>query len=118
MKNDTDPTLIGKRLKNVPRHNARVWGKYEFTVGDEIRMGFGAGLTYNDDLPGDLGNTFVVPGYTVSDAMAFFNHKQLTLQINVYNLFDNEYIHRAAFGNQGIIPGEPLRAVASLGVRF
>jgi outer membrane receptor protein involved in Fe transport len=50
--------------------------------------------------------------------MAFFKYKQLTLQVNVYNLFDNEYFHRAAFGNQGIIPGEPLRAVASLGFRF
>ena len=115
---DTNPTLIGKRLKNVPRHSARVWGKYEFAISDDNRIGFGAGLIYSDDLPGDLANTFVVPGYTVSDAMAFFKHKQVTLQINIYNLFDNHYFHRAAFGNQGIIPGEPLRAIASLKVRF
>jgi iron complex outermembrane receptor protein len=118
VKKDTDPTLIGKRLKNVPRHSARVWGKYEFAVGDESWLGFGAGFTYTDDLPGDLGNTFVIPGYAVSDAMAFFKHKRLTLQVNVNNVFDNEYFHRAAFGSQGIIPGEPLRAVVSLGVRF
>jgi iron complex outermembrane recepter protein len=115
---DTDPSLIGKSLKNVPRQSARVWGKYELAIGDDSRLGFGGGFTYTSDLPGDLGNTFVVPGYTVSDAMAFFKYKQLTLQVNVYNLFDNEYFHRAAFGAQGIIPGEPLRAVASIGVRF
>jgi len=118
VRKDTNSTLVGKSLKNVPRHSARVWGKYEFAIGDDSRLGFGAGFTYTDDLPGDLGNTFVVPGYTVSDAMAFFKYKRFTLQVNVYNLFDNEYFHRAAFGTQGIIPGEPLRAVASLGFRF
>jgi outer membrane receptor for monomeric catechols len=110
--------VSGFSQKNVPRHSARVWGKYEIAIGDESRFGFGAGFTYTDDLPGDLGNTFVVPGYTVLDAMAFFKYKQVTMQVNVYNLFDNEYFHRAAFGSQGIIPGEPLRAVASLGYRF
>jgi iron complex outermembrane receptor protein len=115
---DTDPTFIGNRLKNVPRHSGRVWGKYERAVTDNSRLGFGAGLTFTDELPGDLGNTFFLPGYAVADAMASFSYKQVTLRVNIYNLFDNEYFHRAAFGNQGIIPGEPLRAVASIGVRF
>jgi iron complex outermembrane receptor protein len=115
---DTEPTFIGNRLKNVPRHSGRVWGKYEFRVGDESSIGFGTGVTFTSDLPGDVGNTFEVPGYGVADVMGFFRHKQVTFRVNVNNLFDNEYFHRAAFGSQGIILGEPLRAVASIGIRF
>jgi iron complex outermembrane receptor protein len=116
---DTIPALIGNRLKNVPKHSGRVWGRYEIPVNDNSRFTFGGGFTFTSELPGDLGNTFVLPGYTVADALASFKYKKITFQVNIYNLFDNEYLHRAAFtATQGIIPGEPLRATGSIAVRF
>jgi iron complex outermembrane receptor protein len=115
---DSEPTLIGNRLKNVPKHSGRVWARYEIPLSDNSRLGFGGGFAFTSDLPGNLQNTFVLPGYTTADAMASFKHKQLTFQINIYNLFDTKYFHRTAFANQGVIPGEPLRAVGSIAVRF
>jgi iron complex outermembrane recepter protein len=115
---DSVPTLIGNRLKNVPKHSGRVWARYEIPISDNSRLGFGAGFTFTGDLPGDLGNTFVLPGYTVADALGSFKYKQLTFQVNIYNLFNKEYFHRVAFANQGVIPGEPVRAVGSVAFRF
>jgi iron complex outermembrane receptor protein len=109
---------VGNPLKNVPRHTARVWGTYRWRLG-EGHVGVGAGLTHSSDMPGDLANSFTVPGWTVYDAALFYELEKVRIQLNVTNLTDKEYIHRAAFSrNQGVIPGEPLRAILSAAIRF
>ncbi len=97
----------GNRLKNVPVHSGRVWASYHWELGP-ASAAFGFGVSYSDSLPGDLGNTFSLPGWTTADSMLSLAWNTFQLQLNVSNLTDREYLHRAAFSrNQGVIPGEP-----------
>jgi hypothetical protein len=60
----------------------------------------------------------VVPGHAVADAAVYDEAGRLRAQVNLTNLTDHEYFHRAAFTrNRGVIPGEALEAIATVTIR-
>lgn len=108
----------GNQLKNVPLHSGRLWGTYRWQLGAGV-AGVGAGLTYSDDVAGDITNTFTVPSWTVMDAALYYDIGKVRTQLNITNLTDKEYFQRAAFNrNQGVVPGEARRAILSVNYSF
>ena len=96
----------------TPRLAATVWTSYR--LNDQLTVGGGARyLSRQDrvtDPAADLAtqNMPSIPSYWVADAMASYAvHKNVTLQLNVQNVFDKEYV--ATLNNNGnrYQPGAP-----------
>ena len=108
----TTGAAAGTTLQQVPEHQVTAWARYDVTD----RIGFGAGLTHLSEQFASMSNDVVLPSYTRVDAAVFFEATDtLSLQLNVENLFDEEY-YPSAHGDNNIQPGAPLNA--SLGARL
>ncbi len=100
---------------------------YAFTSWTTYRLPFGlvigGGARYTDGLTrgadGAAGTPEHTDGYWVVDAMASYPvTKQLSVQLNVYNVTDEEYV--AAINKSGYryTPGEPRSAILSVNYSF
>jgi len=116
--------IQGNRLFNAPESSGSLWLTYSFR-GSRLLQGLrlGAGFFGADERSGDNANSFSLPGYGRVDAMASYTWHigdlPWTLQLNVENLFDNEYF--ASAGNSrlgGIRPGAPLTVLGAFRVEF
>jgi len=107
----------GNALANVPDNQFSLWTTYEIQEGSLDGLGFGLGLFYLSDRPGDLDNSFTLPSYFRTDAALFYERDNWRAQLNVENLFDIDYFTSSdefQFGN----PGAPLTVTAKVGVEF
>lgn len=113
----------GAAARWSPDLSATIWTTYNLTPA----FTFGGGARYmgeqkrvvNPATDISTQNTPVIPEAWVVDAMARYQFSErLALQLNVYNLFDEDYI--ATLNNSGarLTPGQPLSAYLSLNVRF
>ena len=60
-----------------------------------------------------------IPASWVFNAMASYDISQrLALQLNVYNVFDSDYISSLNNGGSRVVLGRPLSGTLSLNVRF
>ncbi|MBT2299751.1 catecholate siderophore receptor Fiu [Variovorax paradoxus] len=98
-------------LAYTPKNAFTSWTTYVFPVGLTI----GAGARYNGKLHRGTDSAVGTPAYTeaywVFDAMASYRvNKNVELQLNIYNLFDKEYV--AAINKSGYryMPGTPRSA--------
>ncbi|MEM1436368.1 MAG: TonB-dependent receptor [Pseudomonadota bacterium] len=100
----------GNRTRQTPEHMFSIWNSVEVT--DRFR--FGVGATYQDSFFVREDNSVEVPSFTRFDAAAYY---QLTssarLQLNIENLFDEEYFPDA-HSNDNISTGRPLNARLSV----
>lgn len=95
----------GHQLPYTPNQSASLWTTYELPCHFTI----GTGAQFNDKVYGSTTNTASVPSYVTQQAMLGYKaSKNLSFQLNVYNLWDEHYI--ASYGNGGAIPG-PGRSV-------
>jgi iron complex outermembrane receptor protein len=114
-----DSGFQGKRYQGVPRHAGSIWVRYQATNA----FAFGGGVFAEDDRPGDLGNTFLLPGYGRVDAFAQYafavNDIRWIAQINVNNIFDQRYF-AGVYNNSRdfILPGSPRAATFTLRAAF
>ncbi len=114
----------GNRLANVPFNAGSIWVKYD-AGGDFRGLSFGGGIQSVGSRQGDNGNSFVLPAYTIANAMVMYQlppsiapwMKALTLQLNVRNLFDTTYYLSAA-DRFSIVPGAPRTFLASIRAEF
>ncbi|MCQ8104738.1 TonB-dependent receptor [Methylomonas sp. SURF-2] len=110
--------LEGKRLLNVPEHQASLWGTYQFT--EQFKVGLGGVVVGKRE--GDSGNSFQLPGYARLDAMAAYvislGKTRLTAQVNVYNLLDKEYFTGSTSWLPTANVGAPLSALGSLKLEY
>lgn len=114
---------LGKRINNMPRHMLSLWGRYDLPAGLKVGLG---GVAV-DNRPGDLPNTFTLPGYARLDAMASYDFKMggqaLTAQLNVRNLL-NRYYYESCDPSLNVAPrlgvavGAPRDVSASLKMEF
>jgi iron complex outermembrane recepter protein len=114
-KDNTFP--VGNQLSNVPRHALNLWTTYEIQSGNFKGLGFGLGIFYYGDRQGELRNTFVLPGYTRTDAAVFYKRDNFRASLNVQNLFDVDYFVSAQNINR-VIPGDPLTVVGTISWDF
>ncbi|PKP82599.1 MAG: TonB-dependent siderophore receptor [Alphaproteobacteria bacterium HGW-Alphaproteobacteria-18] len=113
----------GAAARWSPDLSATIWTTYNLTPA----FTFGGGARYTGEQKRVVNpatdistqNTPVIPEAWVVDAMARYQFSErLALQLNVYNLFDEDYI--ATLNNSGarLTPGQPRSAYLSLNVRF
>lgn len=108
----------GNSLINIPDHSASLWTTYEIPKGDLQGLGFGLGLFYVGDRPGDLENTFILPDYLRTDAAVYYRRDNWRLAFNVKNLFDIRYFESSGFGRERITPGAPVTFLGTISVEF
>ncbi|WP_340115562.1 TonB-dependent receptor [Pelagibius sp. 7325] len=108
----------GNRLPNVPEWSGSIWSTYALQDPTFEGLELGAGVFVVGKREGDLNNSFTVPGYARVDLMARYELvEDVDLSVNIYNLFDTEYVEASASARE-IYTGAPLTALATLSVRF
>jgi catecholate siderophore receptor len=104
----------GRKVALVPRHQASLWTRYDFTS----RLGAGIGVYHQSKSFTSIGNTVVLPAFTRVDAAAYFRvTDSIEAQLNVENLLGNDYFS-SAFNDNNIMPGAPISVRGTLRFRF
>jgi catecholate siderophore receptor len=108
----TGPT--GRRLRELPRNMFSIWNNFQATD----KLGFGLGLTAQDDSFADNANTATLPAYARVDAAVFYQvNDKLRLQVNIENLTDELYFPNAHTANE-LTVAPPLNARFTITGRF
>lgn len=82
----------GNQFANIPKNSFSLWSSYQIMP----KLSLGGGAFYTSKVYGNNSNTKWVPGYTRFDAMAsYVIDKNMTLQLNIYNLTDKVYYSKA-----------------------
>jgi iron complex outermembrane receptor protein len=82
-------TDLDEKLTAVPRHQASVWGKWRFALGDIQGLSLGAGARYMSSFTdGDAPTT---PSVTLFDAALAWDTPHWRYALNVRNLADKTY---------------------------
>jgi len=110
---------VGNKLVNVPEHQASLWGTYQFT--ERFKVGLGEVLVGSRQ--GDAANTFQLPGYARTDAMAAYTlpvgKTRLTTQLNINNLLNKDYFSDSSSGGRvSVLLGEPISVMGSLKLEY
>ena len=106
--------LGGNRLAQLPEHVASLWNRYDFTPS----WGVGLGVIYQSDMYAAADNLVTLDGFTRVDAAVYYAPtSRLRLQLNVENLFDEDY-NPNAHNNNNITPGSPLAVRAAVTAQF
>lgn len=108
----TGPT--GRRLRELPEHMFSIWNNFKATD----KLGFGLGLTAQDDSFADNANSATLPAYARVDAAVFYQvNDKLRLQVNIENLTDTLYFPNAHSANE-LTVAPPLNARFTVTGRF
>lgn len=115
--NDEDE--IGTHNDRVPRHQASIWGKYEFQNGFDAALG----LRYIGK-SWARGNAFTVPGVTLVDAAVGYDfgaydrrYEGVRAQLNVTNLTDEFYTASCASAYACFV-GSERQVIASVDIAW
>jgi len=104
----------GRKVPLVPRHQASLWTRYDFSR----RIGAGFGIYHQSQSFTSISNAAVLPAFTRVDAAVYFAvAKAVEAQVNVENLLGSDYFS-AAFNDNNIMPGAPTTVRATLRFRF
>lgn len=97
------------RLAQVPEHQFALWNRYDV----DPRIGLGLGVVHQSSQFAAIrtsATTTRLPAFTRVDAALFFKAtERVELQVNVENLFDDDYFSDA-HNNNNITPGAPVNA--------
>ncbi|WP_428664819.1 TonB-dependent siderophore receptor [Reyranella sp.] len=98
--------MQGQPVNGVPQNMASMWSTYRFTTGSATGLMVGGGVRYIGPQPGDTVNSFIVPGFTLYDAVVSYDLGAVmpklqgaSLQLNATNLFDTQYVASCANAN-------------------
>lgn len=113
-------TSEGLTLRFSPEHTATLWTTYKFTPAFNV----GAGARYVGTQSVKTSTTSTSPvskidSYVVYDAMASYKYnKNITYQLNVYNLTDEEYVANMNNSGRRYTPGVSRSGLLSLAYKF
>jgi len=115
-----DAALAGNnavRLGQVPKHQASLWNRYDFT-GD---FGLGVGIIHQSSQFAAIrtsASTTRLPSFTRVDAALYYDlGEAVQLQINVENLLDTTYF-ADAHNNNNISTGAPINGRFTVRMKF
>jgi catecholate siderophore receptor len=104
----------GNEIAQVPQDSFSLWNRYDFNP----QWGMGMGVIYQTDVFAASDNKVVLPSFTRVDAAVYYSvSPQLSLQLNVENLLNEEY-YASAHNNNNITPGAPLALGLSANLSF
>jgi iron complex outermembrane recepter protein len=110
-------TAPGDRFRGVPFNAANIWSRYNLIDNEFHTLGVGLGFVYTGARYGDLGDSFVLPGYTRWDAGLFYKRGHLNAALYLENLGDRNY-YGGSFDANTITPGTPFNARVTMGLTF
>ncbi len=110
-----NPAFLNKRATLTPKSAANIF----VTKTIATNYGVGAGANYVGNRWADPTNTTVLDHYVTADAMAWAQVGPARLQINVYNIFNKDYIV-SGHGTSAILnlPGAPRTVLGTVRVGF
>lgn len=110
----TSAAPAGRTVALTPEHTFALWNNYRFTP----RFGAGLGLTHQTESFAAITNAVTLPEFTRVDLAFFFAvTDQVEAQLNIENVFDEEY-WATAHNDNNITPGSPTAARFTLRTRF
>lgn len=114
---------LGNRFPNVPEHAGNIWTTYAFQNETLRGLKIGGGVTLRGKREGNPENDFQMPGYAVFNLMTSYAMKmgktRVTAQLNVNNLFNEEYFPGSGgFNRARIFVGTPRVFLGSLRVEY
>ena len=110
----TSAAPAGREVPLVPKQQASLWTRYDFTPS----FGAAVGVYHQSTSFTSVSNTAVLPAFTRVDAAAFFElTPNIEAQINVENLLDSNYFS-SAYNDNNIMPGAPTTARATIKMRY
>lgn len=117
---------IGAPQRNVAKHSANLWARYNVPGGSLKGLGFGVGGAYQSKRYGLTTNSaatqFTMPGYYKVDAAVYQQWGRYSFALNVKNALDERYFpgggSGSAAGNVRIAPGVPREVIFSVRTRF
>lgn len=120
-----DPILKGEPLDGVSKHTGALYLTRDFGqvgIGD-LRAGAGARFASRWGVNDGAGTEYHLPSSKIADAFVAYNMKfddrDLTLQLNLKNMFDEKYYTSASgLGSPAISIGEPRQLVARAKLAF
>lgn len=108
-----DLTEIGNELANTPQHSLSLWTVVDLPAGFRI----GGGPQFVDSRFSNDSNTRQADAYWLFDAMIGYEvNENMDLQLNFYNIFDEDYIDRVGGGH--FIPGAGSSVMVTGSLRF
>jgi iron complex outermembrane receptor protein len=120
-----DPILKGQPLDGVSKHTAALYLTRDFGhVGiGNLRAGAGARYASRWGVNDGTGVEYYLPSSKVADAFVAykmkFEERDLTLQLNLKNVFDERYYTSASgLGSPAIVIGEPRQLIARAKLDF
>lgn len=115
-----DAVLAGNdlvRLGQVPKHQANLWNRYEFSG----RLAAGVGIIHQSSQFAAIrtaASTTRLPAFTRVDAAVYFNLSDaIEMQVNLENLFDATYFSDA-HNNNNISTGAPINGRFTIRAKF
>ncbi|MEZ5959531.1 MAG: TonB-dependent siderophore receptor [Hyphomonadaceae bacterium] len=110
----TSAAPAGRVVPLTPEHTFALWNNYRFTP----HFGAGVGITHQTDSFASITNAVTLPAFTRVDLAFFFAvTDQIEAQLNIENVFDEEY-WGTAHNDNNITPGSPTAARFTLRTRF
>ncbi|MEN9566697.1 MAG: hypothetical protein RLZZ69_1893 [Cyanobacteriota bacterium] len=109
---------VGNRLASAPEHDLNLWTAYTIQRGNLTGLGFGLGIFYVSESPGDLDNSFFLDEYTRIDAALSYEKANFKVALNFKNLFDVRYFEGSGGGREEVTPGDPFTVLGSISVKF
>lgn len=110
---------IGKLPYTVPKEQQSLFVSYDMPTPDgwDGKLTVGGGVRHVGKTAGDTANSFFVPGYTLIDAFARYEHDRYSFQLNGYNLGDKTYVAGCNTPNQCYY-GQGLTVVGTVSVKW
>jgi iron complex outermembrane receptor protein len=104
----------------IPHGVASLYGNYVSDDYDWGRVGLTAGVQHTSYTSGTVPNAVIYPAYYLVNMSAFFQHKNLEVDVNVNNLFDKLYFTPDAdtYVNMGVLPGVGREVFVTLKGKF
>ncbi|HEX2605109.1 MAG TPA: TonB-dependent receptor, partial [Oxalicibacterium sp.] len=117
--NNSGANSTGGVIVFTPKVTFTSWLTYKLQNGVTI----GGGARYVDTAArssaATTSNLLNIPSYWVADAMASYDvTKNLSLQLNIYNLFDKTYYTALNNGGSRYYPGQERNALLTANLRF
>lgn len=106
------PSTVGTRLPNVPRHSGALWLRYDPHAGGDGWYA-SAGARAAD---ARISYGYLIPGYTVFDAGAGYRLGPWSCALNVRNLFDRDYFSGGLA--RAVALGDPRTLALQVSRRF
>jgi iron complex outermembrane receptor protein len=115
---DSNPVLVGQRIRNTPNHSLVLRSDYEVDAGTLAGLLLGGSATYTANRAADIANSFSLPGYWRLDAnIAYALTEHVEVGASVENLADKRY-YSNAYSLFEVWPAAPRTWRVNLTTRF